>query len=335
MGKTKQHGHSILLFALTFAAIILFSSEAQAANLAKILRKAAGVADDIPVRRIDDVVQEATTSRAGREILEKLNAGKRLDNVVEESAALRRAWKEILESGEGHLLREIEELPLPRQRAALVLARGGQRLKSVVPDLAVRTRWLREGGAETLAALGRFDDLADDAVRFDLALQAGKLPSPPGLRALTLNDFGKFFHNLGDRAQHFWNTYVRPHWKLWLGSAALAAILLAPEEYLDEIGNLTEKGLEKVGHFAGETLSRALRGTIQGLGEGAKEIVTETTRTIFETFFTSLAGVVSASLLALVVLLVIPRTRRWLFGKLRRIFRAPRPADSLPTSPST
>lgn len=325
---------AVILHAL-MAAAILATPATRAANLGRVVRKIADVAEDVPVQRIDEVVQNASTSRAGRELLEKLNAGKRLDNLAEESAALRRAWKDLLSTADTRIFREIESLPPASQRAALVVAHGGQRLKTVVPDLALRSRFIRDGGAETLAALGRFDDLADDAIRFDVALQAGKLPSPAGARALALNDFGTFFHTLGDRGHHFWTSYVRPHWKLWLGSTALAAVILAPDEYLDEIGNLTEKGTEKLGRFGGEVLSKAFEGTIRGVGTATQEVVAATTRSIAHTFFTSAAGLASACVLALAALLFISPTRRWLLGSVRRVFRGRRPADSLPTPPPT
>lgn len=312
--RCPKLAHLGALNLLIAASVILANRAADAANLARMIRKIASVADDVPVQKIDEVVQNAETSRAGKEILKKkFGAGERLDNLAEESAVLRRAWKQVLGAADNQL-REIESLPLPTQRAAFVVAHGSQRLKTAVPDLALRSRFLREGGAETLAALGRFEDLADDALKFDVALQAGKLPSPDGARALTLNDFGKFFHTLGERGHRFWTKSVRPNWHLWLGSAALAAVLLAPDEYLDAIGNLTEKGLEKVGHFGGKLLYKALKGAVCGL-------VT--------------AGLVSAGTLFLALLLIISPTRRWIFESVRRMFRGRQPADSLPRPPQT
>jgi len=312
----------------------LVGSVAEAANLARIIRQAAGVADEIPIRRLDEVVQEGATSRAGRELLEKLDQGRRLDDLVDESAAIRRAWKEALGTADSRVFREIDSLPPASQRAALVLAHGGRQLKSAVPDVALRSRIVREGGAETLAALGRFNDLADDAVRFDIALKSGKLPSPAGARALTLNDFGSFFHNMGDRGHRFWTQYVRPHWKLWLGTTALAAVLLAPDEFLDQMGNLTEKGMEKLGRIGGKVLASAMTGTIRGVATGTQEVVKETSRAIVESFFTSVSGVVSAVAIALTALIVIRPTRRWLLGGVCRIFASKSSAQSAPNQPT-
>lgn len=305
---------------LTLLAVCLWVSEAHAVNLRRMVRRIAAVADDVPIRRVDEVVQSARTSRAGRELLEKLNPGKRFDD-LSEAAALRRAFQDVVEASDGHLLKEIESLPLPQRRAAFVVARGAKQVKVVLPDLARRGRFLREGGAETLASLGRFDDLADDALKFDLALKAGKLPSPAGAGALTLNHFGTWFQTQGTRAHRFWTQYVRPHWSLWLGSTALAAVMLAPDEYLDEIGNLTKEGMKKVARLGGKLLANAIQATVEGVGEATQEVLIETTRSVRQTFFTTPAGVASVCVLGLAALLLIPPIRRRIFAILRRLFR--------------
>jgi len=318
----------VALFAVVITATQWANADLHAANLARAVRRAAKVADDVPVRNIEEVANHVATSRAGRRVLEKLNPGKTFAKEAEELAALRHAWKGLLEASDSSLIRELEKLPIDKQRAALVLVRGGQKLSAAVPDVAKRGRILREGGAETIATLGRFDDLAEDAIRFDLALQAGKLPSPPGMPALTMNDFGKFFHALDQRGHTFWDKYVRPHWKLWLGTTALAAVMLAPDEYLDELGELTEAGFKKLGKFAGTELSSALKGAISGAGEAAQEVVEETGKSIFYTFFTSFSGVLSAILLVLVAMVLIAPTRRWLLAMIGKAFHRKTGASS-------
>ena len=66
-----------------------------------------------------------------------------------------------------------------------------------------------------MAALGLYDDLVEDAIRFDEALRAGQILPAPGAARSSLEDFGKFFRSSGDRSHRFWTIYVRPHWKLW------------------------------------------------------------------------------------------------------------------------
>ena len=295
-------------------ALLFFALPVEAAGLARAVRRAADVADDVPVRRLDEVVEKSGRSRAGREVLERLSASKRLDDPVQHAAAVRRAFREVMGGADGAMLKEIETLPRATQQGLLVVANGGRRIKSVVPDIAQRSRLVREGGAETLAALGRHEDLADDLLRFDTALKANKLPSLPGQRPLTVGDFGDFFHTLGDRGHHFWKHYVRPHWKLWLGGMALGAVLFAPEEFLDSIGNLTHEGLRKVTAFGGKVLGDALagvaRGLVEGTGGGVRRVLDETLEAMRRTFFTSLSGVVSACLIVLAVILVLRPVRR-------------------------
>jgi hypothetical protein len=127
-----------------------------------------------------------------------------------------------------------------------------------------------------------------------------------------LHDFGSFFHKQGQRGHSFWEKYVRPHWKLWVGTTALAAVLLAPDEYIDMAGNLTKEGLQKIGRLGGAVLAGALAGAVEGSGEAAKEIVEETARSIKYTFFRSPSGIIAAALLVLVVILLVPATRRLL-----------------------
>lgn len=176
-----------------------------------------------------------------------------------------------------------------------------------------------------LAALGRFDDLADDAKLFELAVAKGGLPSPPEMRKLAANDFGRFFLDQGKRAHRFWTDYVRPHWKYWLGGTALAAVMLAPDEFLDAAGKLTEQGFKKLGELGGEALVGVLRGAVKGGGKGIKDGIRKTVPEVVKTFFGDLWGILAFALLLLAVAIVVPFTRRtgvrmlsWLFGRRSR-----------------
>lgn len=298
------------------------------ADLGRVVRRIARVSDDVPIRNIDDVVAKSRIRRAARELLEE--TGTHADDVLARSKVARRALEEALSSIESHSLRhqlldEVAHLDLPTQEAALVLARGSRRLSDVVPDIAVRSRLLRNGGGEMVASLGRFEDLAEDAVKFDLAVGSGALRSPPGMRNLTSEDFGRFFLDQGKRAHRFWTDYVRPHWKLWLAGTALAAVMLAPDEFLDAVGNLTEEGIKKVGKLGGEVLASAITGTIHAAGEASKQIVRETTQEVSRTFFGDVWGILTLVLLVVVVVAAVPFARRpcirvfsWLFGRGRR-----------------
>ncbi|MGQ9505049.1 MAG: hypothetical protein ACUVQR_09060 [Thermogutta sp.] len=293
------------------------------ADLGRLVRGIARVSDDVPIRKLDDVAASPRMRRAARELIEE--AGTHSDDVLRRTKAVRRALEQTLSSIESPSLRrqfleDIARLDLPSQEAALVLARGSKRLGDVVPDIAMRTRLLRDGGGELLASLGRFEDLGEDALKFDVAVNKGILRSPPGMRNLTSEDFGRFFLDQGKRAHHFWTEYVRPHWQLWLAGTALAAVMLAPDEFLDAAGNLTEQGIRKVGKLGGEVLASALAGTIHAAGEGAKQIVRETTQDISRTFFGDVWGILTFALLVVVAVVAVPFPRRYCIGILSRIF---------------
>ena len=308
-------------FLATLLGCLAIASVAKA-DIARLLRQGARVADDIPIRRLDDVLQDARTARMGREVLEKHFPARHLDDVLERSRTLSRAFRELAGVDWGRHADDIVRLTPEAQEAALILSRGARTLGDSVPDIALRSRLLRHAGPETLVALGRYEDLADDLVRFDAALRAGRLPSPPGYRVLTLADFGSFFHSLGQRAHHFWTKYVRPHWGLWLGGAALAAVLLAPEEFLDAVGDLTAQGLEKVARFGGEALGKALAGiasgVVEGTGEAVKTVVEATGKSFSQTFFTSWTGVIALVVIVGAMFLIFPRVRRLVFAPLAR-----------------
>jgi hypothetical protein len=337
IGDSLRQPATLLLAVLTCALLTAAPRTAAALNVARALNRITNVADDVPVRRLDDVLQHVPTRQAGRELLERMNRGRKFVDPADYRRALQSAWRNFLPN-DGALRQSIDEFPIEAQQAALVMARGGQTVRRTLPDLQLRSQFVREGGADLLATIGRYDDMADDAFSFRTALKAGNLPSPPGTRNLELQDLGRFFQEHGDRAHTFWSKYVRPHWKLWLGGGALAAVLLTPDEYLDEVGNLTAAGIQKITRFAGNTLGRALSGAVGGAvdagGEAARSVVRAVGESVYRQFLSDPLGIVTAVVLLLGLLLLIPFTRRPLIGLLKRPFqRSGRVADS-PMRPS-
>ena len=309
------------LAGVLFVAVILlmWTGEARAINFGSLVRTLGRVADDVPLNKVDDVAEELAKSKAGREVLKK--AGVRIDDALERSRGLSRLLRETVGESNPAILKQLDALDEPAREAALVLARGARRIDEAIPDVALRSQFLREGGAETVAALGRHPDFVDDVLEFDVALRAGRLPSPAGMRAATLEDLGHFLHVGGDRARHFWSNSVRPHWKLWLGGSALTAVLITPDEYLDAVGDLTEAGLEKLGKFGGDLLAKALRGAVTGLGEGSKKVVQESAETVTRVFLTEVWGVVTLTLMVLVIAFLT--RRKW--SRFKAWFKVPKP----------
>lgn len=241
---------------------------ATAANLGKLVRAAGRLSDDVPIGRLDDVASEIASSGAARRALKKAGV------VTEDSLARGRAVRRLLGEAVGEvsptILRQVDALDDVSREVALVLARGSRGVRRNIPDLALRGRFVRDGGAETLAALGLYDDLVEDAIRFDVAVRGGRLLAGTGGRRISLEEFGRFFRTTGDRGHRFWVACVRPHWKLWLGGTALAAVMLTPDDYLDAAGDLTKQGLEKIGRLGGTALAGALEGVVRVAGEAAR-----------------------------------------------------------------
>jgi len=239
------------------ASLLMFAAvdHASAIDAAGALRKIARVADDVPIAKLDDVATEAASSRFARDLVEK--AGGRFDDVAERTKVLRKILKESAEGLPPSVVKQLDALEGSSQEAMAVLAKGSKRIGNAVPDVAERGRLLAEGGAETLLTVGRYEDLADDAVRFSTAVRASKLPKPSG-GSLSLEDFGDFFVKQGDRGKNFWDKYVKKNWKVWLGSAALATVLATPDEYLDQAGNLLEGAAQKLARVGGRLLGVAL-----------------------------------------------------------------------------
>lgn len=111
---------------------------------------------------------------------------------------------------------------------------------------------------------------------------------------------------------------MRPHWKLWLTGTALAAVMLAPDEYLDAAGNLTRAGIEKVAKLGGAVLAGALAGIAQATGEATRQVVRQTAEQVSKTFFGDAWGIVAFALVLSAVVLAVPLTRRCLVELLRR-----------------
>lgn len=81
----------------------------------------------------------------------------------------------------------------------------------------------------------------------------------------------------GESGWQFWQKYVQPYWKLWLGSGALAVYLNDPEQFQDAAGNLSEVGFRHLGLLMGEAFSGSHSRISQGTTEVVEKVVVETT----------------------------------------------------------
>lgn len=292
-----------------------------------LIQGTAKVADDVPVHQADDVAQHLTRSKG---ITRKLDAdlsrsGQLTDKMDDAARATVRkaAMFQALEKAipdNPALLKEIRTLDHASQEAAVVLTKGGQSIVRAMPDIAGRGQLLKRGGAEVVAAVGLHgDEAARAAMRLDAAIQGGNLVIPAGKRAVTLEDFGRIMTETGESGWRFWQTYVQPHWKLWLGSGALALYLTDPEQFQDAAGQLSEAGFRHLGLLMGEVSAGAIRGISQGTAQVVEKIAVETTTG----FFQSWQGFISGLLILFGISLLFRRVRYYVLWPLRWLNKTP------------
>ncbi len=295
-----------------------------------LLRGTARVADDVPVKKVDEFVAELGKSRAAREAVDI--EIRKMGRLAETGDAIRGAARSdevlrLLRTATSDLdpsvIRRIEQLDDASRDAALLLAKGGDELTRAVPDLATRGRLVREGGAETVAAVGMFGpDVGRAALRLDEAIKGGTVAVRNGGRVVTVADFGVAMTRYGDASWKFWKDYVQPHWKLWAASGALAAYLRNPEYFQDVTGRLTEAGFKHLTEFVGEVAAAAIR----GVGDGSATALEKIAKATRETYFNASNGVYAAigTIAFLIgVSLLFRRVRGWLLWPLQWLNKAP------------
>lgn len=296
-----------LIFLLCIISMQIFNRNAFAIGLGQAVRKIAKVADDVPLRNIDEILQSKATREAAEVIAKKATG--QIDNLADPQV-LNRVLRTTLKNIDPSIIRQLDQLDIPAKQAAIVLGRGADNVRLAIPDVAMRSSFITDAGAETLISLGRYDDLIDDAIRFDAVSKSKQLMK--GTQPASLDEFGRFFNDQGDRAHSFWTKNVRPHWKLWATGTILTTVMIAPDEYMDAAGNLTKEGLQKIGNAAGNVLSGALSGAIEGTGEAVKKVVENTGSSIYGTFFKSISGLISFFIVSFCILLLVPITRKYL-----------------------
>lgn len=295
-----------------------------------LVRGTARVADEIPVQKIDDLVAELSKSRAAREAVDaelrkagRIAEGSQVARGAARSDEVFRLLRATTNQLDPSVLRRIESLDGASREAALILAKGGDDLARTVPDLATRARLLREGGAETVAAVGMFGpEAARAALRLDEAIRGGSVLVKGGTRAVSVADFGSVMTRFGDGSWTFWKQYVQPHWKVWAASGALAAYLANPEYFQDAAGKLTEAGFKHLTRVAGEVAA----GAIRGVGEGSGSTTERVSRAVWNTYFQRDKGIYAAiGTMAFVVCisLLFRRVRYWALQPFRWLNQAP------------
>ena len=244
--------------AIAMAVLLASSGRLMAVDYAALVRKLSRMPDDVPVARIDDVIANKRTAEAGADLLRR--KAKDGGNLADLPAVRKRALQEAANGLDSATIRQLDTLPADAQDAVFLVSAGARKMRETIPDIALRGDFLRDGGADVLAMLGRRGDYAGDALEFRNYLKTGKLPSPPGERAITLGDLARFMDSNPSRSDYFWRTYWKGKEIYWLGTAGLAAVLLAPDEYLDAAGHLVQKGVDKLAGIMGKGIEEIVRG---------------------------------------------------------------------------
>ncbi len=257
---------SLIVFLVVWMSLFgLSTAQAQWRGLSKVLQQTGKAAENVPFRQMDDFVPDANIRRNAREVL--MEKGKFLD----EAAYARRMSDELgdlFRNVDPATLQVIRKLDAPTQEMVFLASRGVRNVDDVPMDLLVRRELLNAADGKTLCALGLHPSLVPDAVNMQNLIRAGKITTPDGMRRLSLDDFGSFFHRYGTAGVRFWEKHVRPHWKLWVGGGALTALLLNPEEYLTESAEWLTDGAAKIAKFGVQVVSGVAAGILEGVAEG-------------------------------------------------------------------
>lgn len=297
-------------------------NQAHAGRLDGLLRRATRVADDMPVGSVDEMAERLAKSGAAREAVEAelRRSGKLSPSLDDAARAARRAaetetaLRAAMSGFDPTTARAAESLDPAARETALMICRGGDQIATTIPDLAARSRFLQAAGPDAVAAAGMFGrPAADAAIRLDMALRAGEVVCLPGKRAATVADFGRLMTTYGSPGNAFWQRYVLPHWKAWLGSGALAWYLIDPDGFMDQAGGLTEEGFRRLTEVGGALAASAIRGTAQGGGAAVDHVA----RAASDSYLIGWRGVVPFIATIFILAIAFPRTRRSILRPLR------------------
>jgi hypothetical protein len=250
---------------------------------------------------------------------------KGVDDIADPAARARRLQvliRETIYFPDEAILKKINTLSPDELSSALILARGGRQIIDVVPDVAARSRLLRQGGSDLVAATGiHGPDLAREAARLDTLASVGKLPDRIGNQSI-ITRFSEVMRNSGNGAWKFWKEYVVPNPKKWAASGVIATYLAKPEFFHDGAGKLTEAGSREVALILG----KVAEGTAKGAAEGGKQAFSgffDTFRKQYLSGSSSFGAWLGLLLVCWVIGMLLPRTRRLFLLPLSWLFRKP------------
>lgn len=289
----------------------LMAMPVSASWLDNVLRHSLKMGQKTSLTHSDEVLQALSRNSQVQRSLER-NLAKDTPSSMRQQAReqlVRRTLAQAAHGLDNQAVQQLSKLDPSRREALSVLLQGGQDLAQQVPDLAMRGQLLERGGTELVAASGLHGKaLIKDALRLDLAMQAGRVASAPGARAVSLKDFAQLMSRSGSASWQFWQAYVAPHWKLWLSSGALSAYLLDPEGFENAAGELSAAGMEHLTVLVGKVAA----GAIRGIDEGSEQAAAEISSAVRETYLESSGRYYAWGFTALVLGLLLWRlSARW------------------------
>lgn len=296
-----------------------------------LIRVPAKVPDNIPIKYTDEIANLGKSKRVKDLIDADLaKAGKQSDNMSDAArqAARNTEVLEQLKRGLGantNLLKQVDQLDEAGRQTAWVLVKGGERLTAAVPDIAIRGKLLRGGGADLVANAGLYgDDFVKSALRMQTALDAGALVVPAGKRAVTLADFTETISKMGKGGLDFFNNKIQPYWKVWVGSGLFTWWVLDPEGFQDTAGQITHEGTKRLAELASELVAGTVSGTIEGSGNAVENIGSRIWSAFREQ---GVAGIIGVLLVLALGSLAFGRVRYYALAPFRWLNRSPEKDD--------
>lgn len=302
-----------------------------ASFIEQLTRATTKVADNVPIKYSDDLVTLGKSKRVqGLVDADLVKAGKLSDNMSDAARQATRSAEILAQLKRGlsanpNLLKQVDQLDEAGRQTALVLVKGGERLTAAIPDIAIRGKLVRSGGADLAANAGLYgDDFVEKALRVQTALDAGALAAPAGKRAVTLADFTETISKMGKGGLDFFNNTIKPNWKVWAGSGLAAWWILDPEGFQNTAGELTHEGARRIAELAGEITASAVTGTVEGSGNAVADIGARTWSAFREQGF---AGVVGVLLVLALGSLAFGRVRYYALAPFRWLNKTPEEDD--------
>jgi len=312
---------------ITFISLLLFLCMTHVYGKADIysslVRKVAGVSDNIPVKKMDDFAEvinrKLLKSAVDEDLVKRFG-----DDVLASSGKRVRAIKTMLKQYDlpPSILHSVDNLDDIGLEYATILAKGSRVYRTTIPDIMLRSKLLKKGGIDMVAETGLHGrEFLQSAIRFDAALDAGNIINKTG-KKITLVTFVDAMKKGGTASSVFFKEYIRPHWKIWAGSGLFAWYLVDPNSFQNSTGKMTEKGTK----FVTETVGTAIAGAITGVGDGAGHATKKIFDSIVDVFLKSenkFFAIIGTLILILLLSLFIRRIRYYVFVPFRWLNSTP------------